>query len=95
MRLILIALFYSFAMISNSLAGNVQIVNAKVTAGQDGRYGFAVTLRHADNGWEHYADRWDVLPLGGAVLGSRVLMHPYEVEQPFTRSLPEGRIPQG
>lgn len=61
MRLILIALFYSFAMISNSQAGNVQIVNAKVTAGQDGRYGFAVTLRHAGNGWEHYADRWDVL----------------------------------
>jgi hypothetical protein len=33
--------------------------------------------------------------VGGAVLGSCVLMHPYEAEQPFTRLLPGIRIPQG
>ncbi len=31
----------------------------------------------------------------GAVLGTRVLLHPHETEQPFTRSLGGVKIPQG
>jgi len=95
MRLILIALFYSLALTSYSQAGNVEIVNTKVSVGHDGRYGFAVTLRHADKGWDHFADRWDVLAPDGTVLGSRVLMHPHVNEQPFTRSLSGISIPPG
>ena len=47
----------------------------------------SVTLEHADTGWDHYANRWDVLDQDGNVLGSRVLAHPHVNEQPFTRSL--------
>ena len=47
----------------------------------------AVTIRHADEGWDHYADRWIVLGEGDVVLGERVLAHPHVDEQPFTRSL--------
>ena len=46
-----------------------------------------MTLEHADEGWHHYADQWDVLTLDGKLLKSRVLHHPHENEQPFTRSL--------
>ncbi len=45
-----------------------------------------MTLRHADTGWEHYADLWVVETPDGRELGRRVLYHPHENEQPFTRS---------
>jgi hypothetical protein len=55
----------------------------------------AVTLRHADTGWDHYADAWRVVGEGGGVLGTRVLYHPHVDEQPFTRSLSGVSIPAG
>lgn len=60
----------------------------------DGTYRFDVTVRHADAGWEHYADRWQVLAPDGTVLGERVLLHPHDTEQPFTRSLDGVTIPR-
>ncbi|MCH9673271.1 MAG: hypothetical protein K0U93_17670 [Gammaproteobacteria bacterium] len=45
------------------------------------------TLRHADTGWEHYADGWRVLDAQGKELAMRVLYHPHVDEQPFTRSV--------
>ena len=44
------------------------------------------TLRHNDTGWGHYADKWRVVDSKGKLLGERVLFHPHENEQPFTRS---------
>ena len=54
---------------------------------------FTVTLEHDDEGWNHYADQWDVVTLDGELLKSRVLYHPHENEQPFTRSLSGVQIP--
>lgn len=50
---------------------------------------FAATVRHRDEGWEHYADLWRVAPADGGEVagGERVLLHPHDAEQPFTRSL--------
>lgn len=56
---------------------------------------FSVTLRHADTGWDHYADGWGVYLPDGTELGYRVLAHPHVNEQPFTRSLSGVVIPQG
>ena len=58
-------------------------------------YNFDVTIRHADDGWEHYANKWDILGPDGSILGTRVLFHPHVSEQPFTRSLSDVRIPAG
>jgi hypothetical protein len=44
-------------------------------------------VRHEDVGWQHYADRWEVLASGGEVLATRVLAHPHVDEQPFVRNL--------
>lgn len=72
---------------STAIAGEADVVDVKVTAsGADFR--FEVTVAHADEGWDHYADRWEVIGPGGEVLAVRVLAHPHENEQPFTRSLP-------
>jgi len=76
-------------------AGEVDVVDAKARSGGDGSYRFSVTLRHDDTGWEHYADRWDVLAPDGTVLGTRILAHPHVDEQPFTRSLSGVAVPSG
>lgn len=55
---------------------------------------FDVTLKHADEGWDHYADGWGVYLSDGTELGYRVLAHPHVNEQPFTRSLGGVKIPQ-
>lgn len=72
---------------ANALAGEADVVGAKISSLGDGRYRIDATVLHADEGWDHYADRWDVLATDGTVLGSRELAHPHENEQPFTRSL--------
>lgn len=56
---------------------------------------FSVTLEHADQGWSHYANQWDVMTLDGKLLKSRVLYHPHDDEQPFTRSLAGVLVPPG
>ncbi|UOM35972.1 hypothetical protein [Acuticoccus sp. I52.16.1] len=54
---------------------------------------FDVTVRHADAGWDHYADAFVVTTADGRTLGTRVLHHPHVDEQPFTRSLTGVGIP--
>ena len=54
---------------------------------------FRVSVRHADEGWDHYANRWEVLTPDGEVLATRVLRHPHVGEQPFTRDLAGVRVP--
>jgi hypothetical protein len=75
-------------------AGEADVVDVKVTKSAPGVYRFDVTVRHDDDGWQHYANRWDVVGPDGNVLGERVLLHPHDHEQPFTRSLTGVRIPQ-
>lgn len=77
---------------SVSFAGEVRIVDVRVEC--PGSCTFAVTLEHADQGWSHYANQWDVMTLDDKLLGSRVLHHPHDDEQPFTRSLSGVTIPQ-
>ena len=72
---------------STSWAGEADVVGGAITALGDGRFRVDATVRHDDTGWDHYANRWDVLAPDGTILGSRVLAHPHENEQPFTRSL--------
>jgi hypothetical protein len=54
---------------------------------------FTVTVEHPDTGWDDYADGWDVVLPDGTVVKpdpespfTRLLLHPHENEQPFTRS---------
>ncbi len=68
------------------LAGEADVTGVEVTPTGGGTFRFDVTVRHADRGWDHYADKWDVLAPDGTALGTRVLYHPHVDEQPFTRS---------
>lgn len=85
--------------INNQANANVEFVRAVESA--DGSWTFHVTLSHADTGWEDYADGWDVVLPDGTVLKpqsdsafTRLLLHPHENEQPFTRSQSGILIPE-
>ncbi|UCH75007.1 MAG: hypothetical protein JSU82_03935 [Rhodospirillales bacterium] len=78
-----------------ALAGEADVIDARAERAGAGTWRFSVTVRHADEGWDHYADAWDVVAPDGTVLGTRTLLHPHETEQPFTRSLSGVRIPDG
>jgi len=56
---------------------------------------FYVTVTHHDEGWDHYANKWEVLTPAGDVIATRKLLHPHVGEQPFTRSLSNIKIPAG
>jgi hypothetical protein len=81
--------------LSTATAGDVEILNVEVVTTGERTYRFDVTLRHADTGWDHYADGWEILGPDGTPLGTRTLYHPHVEEQPFTRSLSEVRVPAG
>jgi hypothetical protein len=77
-----------------ALAGEADVVKAEARA-SGGAWSFDVTVRHADTGWDHYADAWRVVGPDGTVYGTRTLYHPHVDEQPFTRSLSGIVVPQG
>ncbi len=77
-----------FLVAGEARAGGADVVDVKVLHMKKSGpniYRFRVTVRHADTGWDHYANSWDVVGPDGTVLGTRVLHHPHENEQPFTR----------
>ena len=76
-------------------AGEADVIEVKINPSGERVYSFEVTVRHADDGWKHYADKWDVVAPDGSVLGTRTLYHPHVDEQPFTRSLSGVKIPAG
>lgn len=80
--------------------GNADVLHVRAVQASDGTWTFHVTIQHRDTGWEDYADGWDVLTPGGTVLKpepdspfTRLLLHPHENEQPFTRSQSRIDIP--
>ena len=88
-----------FAAVLTSLGTVTQaglpIVVGAEAAKSGGNWRFDVTIRHADTGWDHYANGWGVYLEDGTELGYRVLVHPHVDEQPFTRSLGSVKIPSG
>ncbi|MGY9045875.1 hypothetical protein P775_01735 [Puniceibacterium antarcticum] len=81
-------------LVAPAMADEPEIVSAmadKVGMG----WRISVTLRHADTGWDHYADGWQIEDSAGHVITSRELLHPHLQEQPFTRSVSSVVVPDG
>lgn len=81
---------------------NADVLFVRAVQATDGTWTLHVTVEHPDTGWEDYADGWDVLTPDGTVLKpdpdqpfTRLLTHPHETEQPFTRSQSGIVIPDG
>ncbi len=93
-RLLKYCLAFSLSVIGwGAVAGEADVLKVRVLKERNS-YGFIVTVRHGDNGWKHYANRWEVLsPNGKKILAVRKLLHPHDKEQPFTRRLTGIKIP--
>ncbi len=89
--------FYATAVIlcnfTAAYAGEADVVDVKISKTSEGTYRFDVTVRHGDEGWKHFANKWEVVGPDDKILGKRILAHPHETEQPFTRSLNGVKIP--
>jgi hypothetical protein len=81
------------APLAAALAGKADVLEAEITC--NGHCRFSVTVEHADEGWDHYADKWEILNPDGEVIAVRELAHPHVNEQPFTRSLGRVDLPAG
>jgi hypothetical protein len=86
-RLLIVAIGLAVALPAMVFSGEADVTGVEVRQTDRGRYHFDVTVRHNDTGWDHYADKWQVVAPDGTVLGTRTLYHPHVDEQPFTRSL--------
>lgn len=93
MKYALVALI-SIMFAATSRAGSPRVLGAYASK-SGGLWRFDVTIKHADEGWDHYADGWGIYLDDGTELGYRVLAHPHVNEPPFTRSLGGISIPQG
>lgn len=78
---------------TNALKADADVTFVKAVENDNGTWTFHVTVRHPDTGWEDYADGWDVVLPDGMTIKpdpdspfTRLLLHPHENEQPFTRS---------
>ena len=89
------ALLVALASGGSAWADKASVLDATLIANPNGSYTISATITHADTGWKHYADKFEVLAPDGAVLGTRVLYHPHVDEQPFTRSLGNVQVPVG
>jgi len=74
-------------------AGDADVIDVKVRQSAPRTYDFDVTIKSVDKGWDYYADAFEVLGPDGSLLGRRVLLHPHDTEQPFTRELYGVKIP--
>ena len=87
--LFLATLFFS----SNLLAGQALIENVTAECNPQRLCKFEVTVSHADEGWTHYANGWQIFTPKGELLAHHVLGHPHVNEQPFTRTMRNVKIP--
>jgi len=94
-RIAVLAFLLAAAWSGEAAAGKASGVHATVSRGGGGTFSFTATVKHADTGWEHYANKFEILSPDGKVLGTRVLFHPHVGEQPFTRGLGSVKIPPG
>ena len=90
----ILLLFTGMLLLSiSAYAGEADVVEVDIKKTGGDTYFFKVTVKHEDEGWDHYANKWDVVTPDDTVLGTRTLYHPHVDEQPFTRSLSDVKIP--
>jgi len=76
-----------------AVAANADVLFVEARQDDADSWTFTVTVAHPDVGWHDYADGWDVVLPDGTVVQpvkdrpfTRLLLHPHQTEQPFTRS---------
>ncbi len=61
MRILFFIFIYFCLSITNVFAGEANTLKVEIYESYDGYYTVMVTVQHDDEGWDHYADRWEIL----------------------------------
>jgi len=85
--------YFLLLLSTAAIANEADVIDVKTKCHKECT--FFVTVKHQDQGWDHYANRWEVVTLDGKVIATRTLLHPHVNEQPFMRSLSHIKIPAG
>jgi hypothetical protein len=88
------ALLLGMLAAGTALGGEADVEFVQIDKSGDS-YDINVTVRHADEGLKHYANWWRITDEKGNEIIKRVLHHPHENEQPFTRGLFKVTLPEG
>lgn len=74
-------------------AGEADVLSVELEETSPNTFTIIAEVEHADDGWDHYADAWQVVGPDGKVIATRELAHPHVNEQPFIRTLLGVEIP--
>ncbi len=91
----LLSFYVIIGCVDKAAADAPKVLDATVEVQANGLYAFSVSVVHAEDGWSHYVDRWEVVGESGKALAVRTLYHPHETDVPFTRSLANVNAPIG
>jgi len=58
--------------VGSVFGGEADVVAVEVKSPGNQTYSFNVTVSHADQGWDHYADRWELIAPDGEILARGV-----------------------
>lgn len=94
-RIFILSVILLLGLSASVFAGEADVINVVMSESMDGTFYLDVTVKHADTGWDHFANWWRVTTEDGKELGRRVLAHPHVGEQPFTRELYDLKVPEG
>jgi len=68
-------------------AGKPNVVSPRIIMIGEPSNSFQVTVAHEDTGWEHYANRWEVIGPTRKFTATRILPHPHICQPHFIQSL--------
>lgn len=94
MRRIFLTMTYLFITYTFVFAGEANVLKVVIEKSDNGSFNVHTTVQHDDEGFEHYADRWEILDMDGNILDTRILTHPHSAA-PFTRSIMRASLPEG
>ena len=66
-----VTILLSFLLLTTVNANEVEIVDVKAHQKNDKTWTFAVTLKHDDKGWDHYANEWQIIGNDNKIFGTR------------------------
>ena len=78
-----------------TIADKSNTVDALIVLSYENSYQVHVTVGHVNTSWDHHVDQWQVISIGGEILGTRVLWHLHIGERLFLRIDRPVTIPPG
>ncbi|GJL99803.1 MAG: hypothetical protein DHS20C07_14830 [Methyloligella sp.] len=76
-------------------AGGADVVDGEITKDSNGRYTVIATIKHNDEGMDHFANHLQVLTPDGKVIGAMYFVEPKVHEQPFVTIVQSVKVPSG